>query len=86
MFIYIQIIDLFYSYVLFYGNTIKASFEHYLLFYACLWQKLQHGKTIMLMLLSRLIVGHWAAPEMLMTLAGTIVKSIRQYAFFDKII
>ena len=81
MFIYIQIINLFYSYVLFYANAIKASSEHDLLYYAWLWQKLQHGKTIMLMLsLSRLMVGHGASPELesLMTLAENTVKSIWQ--------
>ena len=31
MFIYIQIINLFYSYVLFYANTIKASSRRYMI-------------------------------------------------------
>ena len=57
MFIYIQIINPFYSYVLFYANTIKASSEHNLLYYACLWRKLQHGKTMMLMLSASVIAN-----------------------------
>ena len=44
MFVYIQIINIFYSYVLFYAIAIKTFSEHDLICYACLWQKLSHGK------------------------------------------
>ena len=62
MIIYIQIINLFYSYVLFYAIAIKISSEHDLFCYACLWQKLSHGKK---MTLPKLIIGHRVGPEML---------------------
>ena len=48
MFTYIPIINLLYSYVLFFAIAIKTSSKHALLCYACLWKKLSHGKTMML--------------------------------------
>ena len=78
MFIYIEIINLFYSYVLFCAIAIKTSSEHDLLCYACLWQMLWHSKTMMLMS-SLFQPNRWASSRTgnaNWTLHGNTVKSI----------